>query len=419
MIVSNDSTPMIDNNPPGMLDQGSQKEDNCCINTFCWIFQILTWAGLVFMIFTFISKEDWQTSGYGSFGFCYFVYLILEFCSPTSRYLCNKSSSAGIYEKMGDNFRRPPIIEFKCECYHFETQHHTRKTSDGKTEHYTTQRKVVTATGHETVPYYSARDVSGLFLLNCDKAILHRKNYIKLELEEEINFADAISYMDYEYQKEMFWRKYRFRDVHFDFHENRFIPGLVHHNLIKMTLNEPFSVNFCFFFIFTIITFSEFYKCWVDSFCVYQRFKIRKIVSTRYDLNAPIYIQKYAPLVPQLNLIEQQFTYQPTDYNYINKENTQHDLPTEEELERAKQYESKIPNYQVDSNGGEVVDNPGYSSYGNNEPPAAFSSLGGNVALDPSQIKNVSGDDKINVISTDDKNEQGYTSNSGGIYNNN
>ena len=38
--------------------------------------------------------------------------------------------------------------------------------------------------------YYSERDVSGLFYLNCDKAMVKQKRFIKLKLKEESNFSD-------------------------------------------------------------------------------------------------------------------------------------------------------------------------------------------------------------------------------------
>ena len=84
-------------NPPGMLDQGSQVEQNCCWKVSCWIFQILTWISLIVSIFLVLRGSE--ASIFGSFGACYFIYIILEFCSPTSRYLCNKSSiKAQIWE---------------------------------------------------------------------------------------------------------------------------------------------------------------------------------------------------------------------------------------------------------------------------------------------------------------------------------
>ena len=96
-----------------------------------WIFQILCWASLIFSLVIYIGDNE-QVGIFGAFGACYIVYIILEFCSPTSRYLCNKSSDQGMYEKMGRNFQTPPEIRFYCECYHYENVVHTRTNSEGK-----------------------------------------------------------------------------------------------------------------------------------------------------------------------------------------------------------------------------------------------------------------------------------------------
>jgi hypothetical protein len=267
------------------------------------------------------------------------------------------------------------------------------------------------------MPYYSARDVSGLFYLNCDEAIVKKKMYIKLELNDEINFADEISYMDYEYYKEQFWRKNRFKDVYMDFNETRKVPGLVHHNLIKISQNEPCFVSFGWFMIFTLFTVCEFYKIYINTLFVYQQFKIRKIISTRYDLNAPENEEKYQKLIPQINLITEQYKYEPNSYNYINKD-TQLDLPTEEEIEMANKYKDKIPDYQISSGDeqnkeGVILDNPNYSYYNNNEPPTVFKPISGEFGLDQSQINSQGAapvgfgqpDFQFNIIQPNDNNE--------------
>jgi hypothetical protein len=240
------------------------------------------------------------------------------------------------------------------------------------------------------MPYYSMRDVSGLFYLNCDEAYVKKKFYIKLRLNEEINFADEISYMNYEYYKEQFWRKNRFRDAYMDFEETRKVPGLISHNLIKIGQNDPCIVSFGWFTIFTLLTLCEFYKIYINSLFVYQKYKIRKIISTRYDLNEPLYSNKYSELIPQLNLIDQQYSYKPESYNYINRE-AEVDLPTKEELERAEQYKDKIPDYRISSGNGQtqagvIIDTPNNSNYEYNEPPPIFKPVSGNVGLNEDQI---------------------------------
>ena len=372
-------------NPPGMLYQGSQVEHNCCYHTACWIFQILSWISIVASGIIY-SKNNDNSAAFVAFGIIYLIYIILEFCSPTSKYLCHKSSDQGIYQKMGIHFQTPPEILFHCECYHYETRTHYTTDSKGHRHRHTERVRVTTYRETYSMPYYSERDVSGLFYLNCDKAYAQQKRYIKLELKEEINFADAISYYDYERAKSAFWRRNRFRDVHFDFNEERRIPGLAHHNLVKLVKQEPCIVNYFWFFFFTILTIAEFYRILFDSYCVYQKFKVRKLVSTRYDLNQPV----YQVFVPQINLISQQYQYGQEYYNYVNQ-SYELQLPTKEELEAAKQYQEKVPDYKISSGGGQfqagvIEDNPGYCSYNPNEAPAEFAAVSGNVALSQNQI---------------------------------
>ena len=370
-------------------DEGEENE-SCCLRVSCWIFQILVWVSIVGTVVSSIVSPDIGAVFAGSLGFCYLVYIILEFCSPTASYLCHKKTGSGMYEKMGDLFRTHPDICFHCECYHRERVPVTERDSNGNTHTSYREERVVTYRENFSIPYYSSRDVSGLFYLNCDKAYVQRKNFIKLRLKEEINFADGISFMDYEYYKRDFWMRNRFRDVYMDFHETRTVPGLHHYNLVNIGNENPCGVNFFFYFLSVIFTFCELYKKYVDSFCVNQSFTVRKFVSTRYDLNQPVYVEKYTPFIPNLNLITQQYNYQPNDYNYLNQ-NVQVDLPTAEELERAKQYDSKVPDYTISSGGGNIqagviVDNPSYSSYDYNAPPAEFASVAGNVGLNANQI---------------------------------
>ena len=386
-------------NPPKMLDQGSKDENTCrygCYIFFCWIFQLSCWGLLIGGIFS--------TTLFILFAIIYIIYIILEFCSKTSRYLCNKSTSQGMYDKMGHYFRTPPIIRFYGECYHYETRYHTRTDSQGNIEHYTTKEKVVTYTESYDLPYYSERDVSGLFYLNCEEAYVSKKHYIKLELLEEINFADAISYSDYEREKSHFWNRNRFRDVYFYFSENRFIPGMEHLNLVKLVEKEPCMANYFFFFISTILTIAEIYRIYFNSLCVYQKFKVRKIVSTRYDLNQ----QVYQELAPQINLIVIQYKYEQKDYNYLNQD-YEPQLPTKEEIEAAQKYQNKVPDYKISSGegvikAGVIIDEPRYSIYNQNEPPAELPIAGGNLTLAQNQ-------NNINKGLPEGDNQPGFKSN--------
>ena len=292
----------------------------------------------------------------------------------------HKTSSDGIYDKMYRLVSTHPEIIFHCENYHFEYRRDYNNRGDNKRE---VKQKVVTYREDYHMPYYSSRDVSGLFLLNCDKDIVQNKAYIQLELLEEINFADSISYLDYEATRSDFYMRNRPRDYYMTYYESRHIPGLSQYNLIKIGSTEPFFVNIFFFILSTIFICSEFYKCYVDKLCVPQRFSVRKIVSTRYDLNSPPIQERYQHFIPAINVYQNQYIYQPSDFNYLNNDYNV-DLPTQEELERAGQYYNKIPDYKVDEqtytcfNGdikvGVVKNDPSYCSanYSSELPPGCI-----------------------------------------------
>ena len=353
-----------------------------------WLLQIGTWT---FLILVFLSSDiggnhiqDKDNEYIYLFVIFYLTYCVFEFKSKTFDFIRNKDSCDLIHQKLGMFFRAYPEIHFDCDCYHNETGHiHIGTGSSIK--------RKITHSEHYTLPYYSERDVSGLFYLDIDRAKASSKNYIRLDFYEEINFADAISYMDYEYQKDSFWRRNRFRDVRFDFTESRIIPGMTRTNIVKLTENEPCCVGPRIFAFMIILTFGELYKLYFDSLCWHQIFRIRKLVSTRYDLNQP----QYQCFNPQINLINQQYNYNPNDYVFINPQYKVQE-PTDEELRWAKRYEDKIPDYKISSGNGQfqagvVIDDQSYCSYNPEEPPPAFASYGCNVVLEKDQI-NTNGD---------------------------
>ena len=369
-------------------------KNGTCYNVFAWILQILVWLFLIFTIVFFVADVSAKITVLILFIAFYIAYISLEFCSMVCKYLCNKTSENGIYQKVASYYRSYPVFQFYCECYHYELRKRVVRTRHkGKTRTRTVTKRVRVTTHHERYdfPYYSERDVSGLFYLDCDSAFVSRKRYIELDIYDEINFADAISCYDYEVAKDRFWRRNRFRDRYFHFEESRFIPGLERHNLVAISGSEPCCINCCAFVFYTLITFAEIYKIYYYSLTIRQTYRIRKLVSTRYDLNQPV----YEDFIPQLDLISLQYNFQLEDYNYINN-NFHLVAPTAQELEKAKPYQKKVPDYKISSGGGKihagvVLDDPSYSSYNLNKPPEAFTSIAGDVALNKNQV-NANGD---------------------------
>lgn len=385
--------PILLKNEGDQSHELSEVKSNCC-NICGLIIQILIWCLIGVTIIYYINgKTDEIYDFIIVLSVLYVAYIIGELCcSDTFQYLCNRTSTSSIYDKMGDIFKTVPEIKFNCECYHYEIRSYTERDKNGKIHYRREERKVTTFTDSYKIPIYSCRDVSGLFYLNCPEALAQKKAYIQLELNQEINFADSISYSDYVKYKDHFWRANRFRDTHMNFSETRYVPGLDKNNFVQMGDFEPAGVNVCNYIICTLLTVVEFYKRYVNSFSLRQKYTIRKLVSTRYNLDSPSMQEKYVNFAPQINIQVQQYTYSPNYYNYVNNEMNV-DLPTKEELEQAEQYQNQIPNYQIMNVGGEsqfgvVQDNPNYSSYNQNLPPPAFAQIPGNIPLDIQYVNN-------------------------------
>ena len=393
----NQGNAQVTENQPGMLDQGEQKEHNFYWKCCCWFLQVLDWILLSVLIILIILRPEFIKKISIAFGIIHFIYILVEIFSPTGKYLCHKNSGESMKENMGRYFKTVPKIIFHCECYHNEIKYYTTTDKFGRVHQHHKTVKVVTFQEDYEMPFYSERDVSGLFYLNCNEAMAKKKVYIKLKLKEEINFADAISIMDYQNEIDKFYARNRPKDVYFDFQEIRKIPDLIHHNLIRLK-NEPILSKYFFFILTTLLTFSELYKLYFDSLCIFQRFKVRKLISTRYDLNQPVFQEKYKIFIPQINLIYQTFEYKQQDYNYLNNQ-YEVNLPTQEELEKAKRYQDKVPDYQISSGNGQIhsgviIDNPNFSSYkakASNQQPAP-------ALIIPNNQENVSSKSSVDIL---------------------
>ena len=360
------------------------------------ILQVLILAAIVLLVASlFVESINSSTAVYILI-IVYIAYLIAEFCSTICSFLCHKTNEMGIKNIMQNLIRTPPVIEFYCECYHYETRvvrysppkrgggggggrrgGGGGKRTGGGGSHHTTRthvrrERIVTYRETADMPYYSARDVSGLFELNKSREAAMGKVYVKLELTPEINFADELTYMDYELFRSDFYNRNRPRDQYMTYRETRRVPGLNNFNFVNIRDQEPCGVNICLFIIFTIIPLAEFYKCYVNSYCLEQQFKIRKLISTRYDLNQ----DQYQYFVPSFNLPTQQYAFDPANYNYINND-YQVKKPTSEEISQAAMYKDKIPQYNCVSytsindqiKVGVVQDDPAYCSLNINEAP--------------------------------------------------
>ena len=346
------------------LSQGHKSHADALLNFFCWFFSFVVWAliGLIVYYNIYEENEIRLKKCKISLAFYYIVYIILQYYSPTFKYLLNKDKLS-FHAKMGEIFSMKPEVILINKRYHYIEETYTYTDDDGHTQTGTRTVRVWGTKTKESMKYKSFRDVSGLLVLNCGKSKKIRKAYVELEIKLEINFADSISYSDYEKAKADFYSRQKHSDDYNQLDEEITVKGLKHHYLLKIMDKDPCTINIYWYIFFTLITLGQIYKIYFSTFCIHKKITIRKIISTRYDLGNPEYGQNYEPMNPQISINNLKFGYEPNKYIYTDKLYNP-DIPSQYELKNAKQYENRIPNYQIYKgiNGETVKDNPDFKN---------------------------------------------------------
>ena len=256
----------------------------------------------------------------------YVLYIITEFCSPTFIFLCSKKNKDEIINSLSQLIKTNPkiIISYRVS----KILVNIKRTIEGTIN----------------FSYYSSRDVSGLLELDISNISLKGIAYVALEIEQEINFADEISYMDLVSYGNILSKL--FPGYYIEFFEDKriILPNYNSYNFIRILDKDPCFVNRIFYILFTIIPIVEIYKCYINSYIYEKKFIIRKLISTRYDLNQ----DKYKVFNPHIKFLGQEYSFDSIDYNYIN---INHELksPTENEINVASQFNKKIPKYECES----------------------------------------------------------------------
>ena len=310
-----------------------EKKNTISSHIILIICQILVWG---FLIYTLIYHDF-----YPILIITYILYIIIELCSHTSFFLLNKKSTNSIYNKLKELFSSPPVLQLSVSCYHYEKRLEQKKNKEGQNVEVEVQERVETYKERREFPFYSFRDISGLFKVDLDNEIYRNKTYIKLTLDTVISFADSISYYDYQIFKNNFIDGNKLRDENIDFHENFYISNLSRNNLIRIKDEEPFYVNYFFFFLCTIFTMALPYEIMLDNISIEGKKKKKKIISTRYNLNTYEYDGMYGYSIPSIKLGSDTYNFTSDDYGYFDQ-NAEINLPTLDEIENAKQYEEQI-----------------------------------------------------------------------------
>lgn len=212
----------------------------------------------------------------------------------------NRAESASIYSYMERMFYTPVHKVMHIQCYHYETRLRTERDANGNTSVKTEQVRVNTHSSTERYFYISWRDISGKFDLDVSGAMEKQERpFVKLHLGLAMQPAGDGTESDFNHQKNSFvWRNNR--DTHYDFDERLELQGYDEHILVRVSDFQPPYFSLGWFILFTLLTVVEFYKQYMDKFCVVQDFTIRKVVSSRQDLNNPTYVQQYIAFIPTI-----------------------------------------------------------------------------------------------------------------------
>ena len=277
---------------------------------FCsWTVQILLWICLVWIIMCRLFIDNFHIT-YLPFIIVYTVYLVWNFCcSETIQYLLNTSVSNTIYQLMESLFYTPARIIFKLQGYHNEI----RKTStnvNGKNNTKTETVRVNTYSETMNFKYMSWRDVSGKFELNIsDFKRDPNKALVKLKLTLEVELAKDGTQTDFDAQKEYFISKNRNKDQFYDFNQIETLDGLHLYNLVKLSDSGNTNISLCYFIISTFFCFAELYKKYLNKFCLKQSFIIRKLYSTKQNLNLADNFKPHLKRSPTIIINEKVVTY--------------------------------------------------------------------------------------------------------------
>lgn len=279
---------------------------------FCyWFTTLLAWGSIAFIGIAHgvpLDKNA-RTVSIIVLSICLLIYYITQFCSSSCSYLCNRSESASIYNYMEKMFYTPMYKRMHIQCYHYETRTSTYRDSNGNTQIRTQQVRVNTYSCYENYYYRSWRDISGRFDLDLSGGMEQQERaFVKLRLKLFMRLAEDGTATDFEYQKSSFIIR-NHRDMFYDFSETLVLDGHKEHILVKVTDYDPPCFNSFWFILFTLLTFAEFYKLHMDKYTIVQNFDIVKIVSSRFDLNAPQYVQEYITLTPCIIYMGQSHQY--------------------------------------------------------------------------------------------------------------
>ena len=274
------------------------KEKKCMMPFICWIFTFLIWGLLGTIIYIFfpvkMDSENFYRQ-YHSYNLkqklkgivitaiiiVYIVYIFLEFYSPIVIYL-KQDEQKSLKKLMEKLFGAKPSFLFK----------------------YNLNKSM-----NEEFEYNYCRDISGMFELNfTNEELKNKKLYIMLKINYEIKFADNETEKAYNSKKKEFKEKIiRERGNIKSIEVEKELKEVKKYYKVKTNEEGSCFIDFCLYIIFTILTFSELYKLYINSKIIYEKFFIIKAVSINQNIEN---LELYNSLNPGLKFADKVFSYE-------------------------------------------------------------------------------------------------------------
>lgn len=286
---------------------------------FDWITNLLFWGAIVFIGVSYgldlsSSLKSVSIILAALFGLIYYGNtFICSYCS----YLSNQMKMDKAYDSLDRAFKKPPRILMGIECYHYTKSRKSGNNRGGRGRNKSNFRsstggKVVTHKAWEDFHYRSWRDISGEFKLDISEASRNEDVcFLLLDLSVEAHYANDGTSEDHQRKKHDFIVRNLRRDRCRRFYEQHTVEGLQPTAMVQLTDSLPCCFGLCYFVIFGLLSFNAIYSTYLDSYCHRQSFVIKKVVSTRTDLQANELQSQYAYYDPRFVLQKQVITFAP------------------------------------------------------------------------------------------------------------
>ena len=291
----------------------------------------------------------------------YILYIVTQYFTPTLKFLKLDINDIKLDELLQKFFTSKPDIKLDCSCYHFKGSSYSYIDAQGVRQTSYNIYRENSHFDHFNVPYYSVRDVSGPFILNSNMNELNHKDFIQLEIPSEIIWADSISFADYEKYKSDIIEKNKDKDLYMEFTEKRTISAFNDNNyFIKLRDNTSKFISRFWYYLFTYLALAQYYKWYINYKCISQKFRIIKLISTRYNL---LEKNEYEGMQPKIDLINNHIDFNINDTAFCFNEEIEEPSP-EENQEAINKYRLKLPRFEkVNENGNSYFRNLNEQKY--------------------------------------------------------